>query len=411
MSTVDIDPKKVDFSKKNKWLVRVGVSRHHIHLTREHVDQLFGQGYQLTVLRDLGQSGQFAAKETVNVVGPKGVLTNVRIIGPERPQTQIELSRTDTFTLGIEAPIRDSGDTEGSPGAVLIGPKGVVVLEEGCIIARSHIHMRRKDADKIDVTDRDKVSVLIKGPKTVCYHDVLVRLVEGGITEFHIDIDEANAAFVDSGDVAMIKHKEIIIKDDFGNVIEVNTDDLKFVQGKVPSDYYTQEGIRLLLQVFEYPVSVQRDIVKKMLEPESIAPNSFYLLTAVDGDKVIGISVFYYLPDVKLGYLEHIGITPDYQNRGLGSFFYHKVLDFIEKEHPEVEGVLLEVRQNRQDLDDRKAFFLNQGAIPIDTGFYSSERIKASTDVLLMFKPIAAGARLNTFMLERAFQSLVGVLV
>ncbi|HWJ02364.1 MAG TPA: phosphate propanoyltransferase, partial [Verrucomicrobiae bacterium] len=251
--SVNIDPKKVDFNRANKWLIPVGVSRAHVHLTQADVESLFGEGYQLTVLRELGQKGQYAAKETVNVVGSKGVLQQVRIIGPARNHTQIEVSRTDTFTLGLDAPLRDSGKVQETPGAVLIGPKGVVVLEEGCIIARSHIHMLASDAERLDIADGDKVSVLVKGEKTVCYHDVLVRIAHDGMTEFHIDTDEANAAFVDTGDVAMIKHKEIVIKDNFGNVIDVDTDNIKFVQGRVPHDYYSQEGIRLLRTVFEYP--------------------------------------------------------------------------------------------------------------------------------------------------------------
>lgn len=403
---INIDPKKVDFKKENKWLVRIGVSRAHVHLTEAHVQALFGEGHELTVLRELGQAGQFAAKETVNVVGPKGVLQQVRIIGPARKESQVELSRTDTFTVGIDAPIKDSGDLKDTPGCVLIGPKGVVVLEHGCIIARAHIHMLTGDAERLEIKDRDKVSILIKGEKTVCYHDVLVRITDKGLTEFHIDTDEANAAFVDTGDVAMIKHKEMVIRDNFGNIVEVNTDNIKFVRGKTPGDYYTQEGIRLLRQVFEYPASVQQGIVKKMLEPESIEPNYFYLLTALEGDKVIGIACFYYLPDVKMGYMEHLGITPEFQNRGIGSFFYHKVLSFLEKEHPEIEGVLLEVRQNKENLDNRKEFFLNLGCIPIDTSFYSSDKIKVGQKLLLMFDPVIPEATLNTIKLARAFQSL-----
>jgi propanediol utilization protein/N-acetylglutamate synthase-like GNAT family acetyltransferase len=403
---VNIDPNKVDFKKENKWLVRVGVSRAHVHLTDAHVQALFGEGHQLTVLRDLVQAGQFAAKETVNVVGAKGVLQQVRIIGPVRKETQIELSRTDTFVVGIDAPFRDSGNVAGTPGAVLIGPKGVVVLEQGCIVARSHIHMLADKAERLELKDGDKVSILIKGEKTVCYHDVLVRTTDKGLTEFHIDTDEANAAFVDTGDVAMIKHKEMVIKDNFGNILDVNTDNIKFVRGKSPSDYYTQEGIRLLLQVFEYPDSVRKGIIKKLLQPESIEPNLFYLLNAVEGDKVIGIACFYYLPSVKMGYMEHIGITPEFQNRGIGSFYYHKVIAFLEKEHPEIEGVLLEVRQNKENLDNRKEFFLRQGCIPIDTSFYSSDKIKIGEKLLLMFDPIIPGASLNTATLERVFQSL-----
>lgn len=408
--TINIDPKKVDFKRENKWLVRVGVSRAHVHLTQEHVEVLFGKGSELTVLRELGQAGQFAAKEAVNVVGPKGVLQQVRIIGPARPETQVELSRTDTFPLGIDVPLRDSGKLENTPGAVLIGPKGVVVLDHGCIIAKAHIHMLAKKAESLEITDADKVSILIKGEKTVCYHDVTVRLINEGITEFHIDTDEANAAFVDTGDVAMIKHKEIIIKDNFGNVIDVNADKIKFVQSKSPNDYYAQEGIRLLRTVFEYPGSVQREIEEKMLHPERIEPNKYYLLTALESNKVMGIACFYWMPNVNMAYFEHLGITPEYQDRGIGSFLFYKVISFLEKNHPEIEGVLFEVRQNKEHLDDRKRFFLNLGAIPVDTDFYPSNKIKLGQELLLMYKPETADARLNTATMEMALNTLSKIL-
>ena len=407
---IDIDPNKVDFKKSNKWLVTVGVSRAHVHLTQEDVEALFGKGYQLTVLRELGQKGQFAAREAVNVVGSKGVIQQVRIIGPARNHTQVEVSRTDTFTLGIDAPLRNSGKLEETPGVVLIGPKGVVVLKQGCIIAKAHIHMLKEHAEKLEISDGDQVSVLLKGEKTVCYHDVLVRIAKDGMTEFHIDTDEANAASVDSGDVGMIKHKEIVIKDNFGNILDVNTDSIKFIQGKVPHDYYSQEGIRLLRTVFEYPASVQREIVGKMLNPTSIDPNKFYLFTALDGDKVIGIATFYWMPSIHMAYLEHIGITPEYQKRGIGSFFYHKIIAFLEKNHPEIEGVLLEVRPNREHLDNRKQFFLNIGALPIDTTFYPSDKLKLGQEILLMFKPETAEARLNTVTMELALQALSKIL-
>ena len=408
--TIDIDPKKVDFKRENKWLVRVGVSRAHVHLTQEHVEMLFGQGSGLTVLRELGQAGQFAAKETVNVVGAKGVLQQVRIIGPTRPETQVELSRTDTFTLGIDAPLRDSGKLAGTPGAVLIGPKGVVVLDHGCIIAKAHIHMRVKDAENLEISDADKVAILVKGEKTVCYHDVTVRLIRDGMTEFHIDTDEANAAFLDTGDVGMIKHKEILIKDDYGNVIDVNADRLKFVQGKGPEDYFSQAGIRLLRTVFEYPDVVQQEIEDKLRHPEKIEPNRYYLLTAVESDQVMGISCFYWMPAVEMAYIEHLGITPEYQDRGLGSFLFYKVVAFLEKNHPEIEGILFEAREHKEHLDDRKRFFLNLGAIPVDTGFYPSRQIKQGQELSLMFKPETADARLNTATMEMVLQTLKKIL-
>lgn len=404
-----VDPKFLDLKSEDEWMVTVGVSRAHVHLSAEHVEALFGPGHTLTVLRELGQEGQFAAKECVNVVGPKGVLQQVRIIGPIRPQTQVEVSRTDTFTLGIDAPIRDSGKLLGTPGAVLTGPKGIVVLDQGVIIARAHIHLLADKAQKLEIMDGDKVSVLIKGEKSVWYHDVLVRLVTGGMTEFHIDTDEANAAFVDTGDLAMIQHRPIICKDRYGNVLNVNVENVKFIQGKVPHDYYSQEGIRLLRTVFEDSSDDQRRIVEKMLNPETLAPNKFYLFTALENDKVIGIACFYYMPGINVAYLEHIGIMPEFRKRGIGSFFFHKILSFLEKNHPEIAGVLLEVRQTKEGLDDRKQFFLNSGAIPVATDFYPSERLKLG-QVMLMFKPETADARLTTVVMEMALQTLSKIL-
>ena len=401
--------KNVDFKREKKWLVMVAVSRSHVHLSQKHVEMLFGPGSKLTVLRDLGQAGQFAAKEKVNVVGPKGVLQQVRIIGPARSQTQVELSRTDTFPLGIDAPLRDSGELKDTPGAVLIGSKGVVVLKRGCMIAKAHVHMLAKNAEKLDITESDKVSILIKGEKTVCYQDIRVRLVSEGITEFHIDTDEANAAFADTGDMAMILHKEIIIRDNLGNVIDMDTDNIKFVQGKL-NDYYTQKGIRLMGTVFEYPDSVQHEIKEKLRNPEAIAPNKYYLFTALERDKVFGIACFYWMPGVRMAYLEHLGISSEYKDRGIGGFLFHKVRSFLEKNHPEIEGILLEVRQNKEHLDDRKRFFNNLGGIPIDTDFYPLIKTKAGEEFSLMFKPEAADARLDTGTMEIVSHTLSKIL-
>ncbi|MHB9094947.1 MAG: phosphate propanoyltransferase [Eubacteriales bacterium] len=404
------DPRKVDFKKENKWLVPIGVSNRHVHLSQKDIDALFGKDYKLTVAKDLAQRGNFAARETINIVGSKGVLERVRVVGPTRAITQIELSRTDTVKIGIDAPIRDSGDLKGSPGLVLIGPKGPVIVDQGCIIPRAHIHMARRKAEALDLIDGDKVSILIKGTKVVCYHDVLVRITETGETEFHIDTDEANAAFVDTGDLAMIKHKEMVIKDNFGNIVDVGVDNIKFIRGKTPHDNATIEGMRLLRNVFHYPVSTQIAITNRLLNSAAIEPNHFYLFTAMDGDKVVGISCFYYLTESRLGYLEHIGITPEYLNRGIGSFLYHKVTSFLEKEHPEIEGILLEVGQTRNEMDNRKQFFLNLGAIPVDTAFYPSGGFKFAEKLVLMFKPLVVDANLNTATLEKAFQNLSRVL-
>jgi propanediol utilization protein/ribosomal protein S18 acetylase RimI-like enzyme len=410
MQDYGIDPKKVNFKKENKWLVPIVVIERHIHLSQEDINVLFGANYQLTVNRKLPRNGEFIAKETLNIIGPKGVIEKVHIYGPAREKSQIEISRTDALNIGIDSPLRDSADLEETPGVILFGPKNHLILNNGCITPRAHIHMNIKNAEKLEINNQDKVSVLIKGTKTVCYHDVLVKVSETGKNEFHIDTDEANAAFVESGDLGMIKHKEMVVKDNFGNIIQVNVDNIKFILGKRASDYFVQEGIRILLNVFEYPFSVQREINEKLLNPDKVAPNKFYFYTAVEGEKIVGIASFYYLENVKLGYLENIGITPEYQGRGIGSLFYHKVISFLEKKHPDIEGILLEVRQSKEGLDNRKSFFLNLGAVPIDTDFYPSEYLSKGKDLLLMFKPLVVNTCLNTGILERAFNNLSKVL-
>lgn len=180
--------------------IPVGVSNRHIHVTQDTLEQLFGKGYQLTKLRDLSQPGQFASQEIVALSGHKGVIEKVRILGPARKTDQVEISRTDTFILGIkDVPVRDSGDTKGTPGAAVIGPKGAVNLSEGVIIAKRHIHMSVEEAEKFQVKDKDIVKVKTKGPRSVWFHEVLVRVSENYALDFHLDTDEANAADVSTG--------------------------------------------------------------------------------------------------------------------------------------------------------------------------------------------------------------------
>lgn len=395
---------KFDLKKENKWLVPVGVSNRHVHLSREDIDKLFGTGYQLTVVKELSQIGQFAAKETVNVVGSKGVLEKVRILGPARSQTQIELSRTECVKIGIEPVIRDSGDIADTPGAILIGPKGPQILEKGCIVPRAHIHLDPPRAALLGLNDQDKTSLLIKGNRDVCYQNVLVRVSDTATTDFHIDTDEANAGFVDTGDVALIMHRKAVIKDNFGNVIELNVDNIKFVQAHDPIGKDSLEALDLLSRVYNFPEAYSKNIIEKLQNPALIAPNKLFLLTVIDAGKVIGLSIMYYLAESKMGYLRNIGIIPEFSNRGIGSFLYHKVISLLEKEQPEVEGLLLEVRNNR------KTFFLNLGAIPVDTAFYPKSDFNFPEESLLMFKPLIIDASLNTRTLEKAFHDLSKIL-
>ncbi|MCR5301857.1 MAG: phosphate propanoyltransferase [Lachnospiraceae bacterium] len=190
--------------RKDEMAVPIGVSARHIHLTQEHVEQLFGPGYQLTKKKDL-MGGQWAACEQCTLVGLKlRAIENVRILGPVRSASQIEISATDARTLGISAPLRQSGDTKGSAPIVLVGPKGALYLEEGCIVAARHIHMTPSEAESAGLRDGDLVSVRMGNDRGAVLDNVKIR-VDGKFTlEMHIDTDEANACSVKQGDTAYI---------------------------------------------------------------------------------------------------------------------------------------------------------------------------------------------------------------
>ena len=173
----------------------VETSARHIHLTQETVEKLFGAGYQLTKRKDLSYPGQFACNERVTVVGPKKEMANVSILGPVRKANQVELSGSDARTLGINAPIRESGHVEGSGACKLIGPAGEVELTEGAIIAKRHLHVTEEDAAQMGVKNGEIIKVACGGPeRKLIFDDVVVRVNQGGATTMHIDTDEAQAA-------------------------------------------------------------------------------------------------------------------------------------------------------------------------------------------------------------------------
>ncbi|MBD0380195.1 phosphate propanoyltransferase [Paenibacillus sedimenti] len=181
--------------------VPVGVSNRHVHLSPEHVETLFGSGYSLTPMRELSQSGQFAAHETVILIGPKGIIRNVRILGPSRGATQVEVSRTDGYVLGVHPPVRLSGHIEDTPGITLAGTKGTVVLLQGLIVAKSHVHMSPQDASKMKAESGDRLILQTLGERPLIFADVIARVNERFSLDFHIDTDEANAAGLKTGDV------------------------------------------------------------------------------------------------------------------------------------------------------------------------------------------------------------------
>lgn len=185
--------------------IPVGISARHLHVSQEHLDILFGQGHKLTPFKDLGQPGQYACEERVDLVTDKGSFKQVRILGPVRSKTQIELALTDAMKLGLKIPVRDSGDHRDSPGLKLVGPKGEVKLTDGVIAACRHIHMTPADAATFGVKDKQFVSVKIgDAERCLVFDKVLVRVHDSFALEMHVDTDEGNAAGAKSGDFAEI---------------------------------------------------------------------------------------------------------------------------------------------------------------------------------------------------------------
>jgi len=186
--------------------VRIGVSARHVHVTKEDLNTLFGEGYELTKKVDLTQPGQYACNEQVTLKGPKGEIERVRILGPERGETQVEISRTDSFKLGVKPPVRNSGDLEGAAEITIVGPKGEVT-KNAAIIAARHVHATIEDAKKYGFEGKEFVSVVVKGEKGGILENVYVRISDKFSYEVHLDTDDANAFLINNGDEA-----ELIVK-------------------------------------------------------------------------------------------------------------------------------------------------------------------------------------------------------
>ncbi len=188
--------------------IKVGVSQRHVHLSQEDVEILFGKGYELTKKKTL-MGREFACEEVVTLVGPSlRAIENVRVLGPVRKNTQVEISRTDTFVLKVSPPVRPSGDIKGSASLVLVGPKGSIYLKEGVIIANRHIHLTPSYAERHGIADGDYVDVCVEGEKPTKFYDVQVRVRDDFNVEMHIDTDDANSAALKNGNLVKIIHKK-----------------------------------------------------------------------------------------------------------------------------------------------------------------------------------------------------------
>lgn len=195
-------------AEKNENAVPLGISNRHIHLSQQDLDALFGAGYQLTNIKDLVQPGQYACKEVLTVCGPKGAIEKVRVLGPVRKQTQVEILMGDTFKLGVKGEVRMSGVLSGTPGVTLIGPKGSVQIPEGVIVAQRHVHMSCEDAARFGVTDGEVVDLECQGTRPGLLHDVVIRANDSSKLECHLDTDEANGLGLNAKSIVRVVKKK-----------------------------------------------------------------------------------------------------------------------------------------------------------------------------------------------------------
>jgi putative phosphotransacetylase len=184
--------------------VPAAISNRHIHLSKKDADILFGPGHKFCTLKNLSQPGQYACKETVTLIGLKGIIEKVRVLGPVRPETQVEISMTDSFKLGVNALVRDSGDITGTPGINIAGPYGTVRIDKGVIVARRHLHMHTDEARACMLKDRELVDVYAAGARPLVFRDVLVRVSDRFSTELHVDTDEGNCGAIKNGDTCCV---------------------------------------------------------------------------------------------------------------------------------------------------------------------------------------------------------------
>ncbi len=184
--------KEMDVQNEKK-LIPIEASAKHAHLCKEDVEKLFGQGYKLTPKRELSQPGEFLSEERITIIGPKGLIKNVAVLGPERDKTQVEMSKTDSIILGIKAPLRYSGDTNQSADIFISAGKNIIEVKEAAIIAKRHIHMTPDLAQQFDLKDKQIVSVRVLSNRPVIFENVLVRVNENYRLNMHLDFDEANA--------------------------------------------------------------------------------------------------------------------------------------------------------------------------------------------------------------------------
>lgn len=260
--------------------IPIAVSARHVHLNVEHVKQLFGQDYTLTQKSPLSQPGQFAANEQVTLVGPKTSIHGVRVLGPARSLTQVEISGTDARVLGIDAPLRYSGDIQGSAPITIVGPKGSITISEGCIIAAAHIHMTPTDAKHFQVYDGQFVNVRAQSKRPIIFNHVKVRVNERFTLEMHVDTDEGNAGFITKG-----TYGELLIN-------ETSFSNNAPLQGEAQTVVVTDtQPVPKTLQVLTKRLVTEQDIIQLNGEELVLPKKTIVTALAVDRARAKGIKI------------------------------------------------------------------------------------------------------------------------
>ena len=258
--------------------IPIAVSARHVHLSEEHVGQLFGQGYTLTEKSSLSQPGQFAATEQVTLVGPKASIHGVRVLGPARSLTQVEISATDARMLGIEAPLRYSGDIQASAPMTIVGPKGSVTISEGCIIAAAHIHMTPADATCLQVHDGQMVNVRTHTKRPLIFTDVKVRVRDQFFLEMHVDTDEGNAALITTGTYGEL----IVNKASWNSVISEHSPQPKKVE---------PQPVHQSNDVFTKRLVTEQDIIRLHSKELVVTKKTIVTALAADRARASGIKI------------------------------------------------------------------------------------------------------------------------
>jgi putative phosphotransacetylase len=243
--------------------ITLEISARHVHLAQEQIDALFGKGYKLNVKRELLQPNEFLAEERVILIGPKGgVIQNVAVLGPVRPDTQIEISPSDAKKLGLKAPVKNSGDVSGTPGLIMASANGIVVVNSGVMLAKRHIHMTPKDADYFNLNDKDIVKVAVNGYRPLIFDDVLVRVSEKFILAMHIDTDEAGACGAERDtEVEILKEGCCDIKMQIGNVVTMQGTSDSPEKEETTGKLVTEEYIRKLISSGKKQLTVSRESI------------------------------------------------------------------------------------------------------------------------------------------------------